>query len=439
MTQKPNTNSYRVFYADLWGIRKEKKAWLGSHNITNTKWQELDIDGFNKAFRATRWGAERFQDDLSFFVPKGDIGAMQEYGEGWGLHEIFGEYNSGIQTKRDALTIHFIKKNAEQAIEDLCKLPKEELRIKYSIPEDGRDWTIMSAKESLAGNHDFENIAYRPFDMRWTCYTHKPKGFIAYPRFDTMKHFLKKNIGLSFIRNDYGATSYSYALVHSEITDLHLVGGQTYTAPLYLYIEKDKSKLNNCEKLAFMKDETSIITREKEANFSKEFQAFMASRYQKEYTPEEILGYIYAMLYNPVYRTKYLEFLKIDFPRIPFTADEKKFRQLSKLGQELVDAHLMKKVPDTKMGMPIGQTLKVEKVWYSRENKQLHINPGTYFNKVPEAVWDFEIGGYQVLDKFLSARKERDLSLADLTAVTNIIRVLDFTVGQMAKIANIED
>ncbi len=147
-----------------------------------------------------------------------------------------------------------------------------------------------------------------------------------------MKHFLKKNIGLSFIRNDYGATSYSYALVHSEITDLHLVGGQTYTAPLYLYIEKDKSKLNNCEKLAFMKDETSIITREKEPNFSKEFQAFLASRYQKEYTPEEVLGYIYAMLYNPVYRTKYLEFLKIDFPRIPFTEDEKKFRQLSKLG-----------------------------------------------------------------------------------------------------------
>ena len=122
----------------------------------------------------------------------------------------------------------------------------------------------------------------------------------------------------------------------------------------------------------------------------------------------EILGYIYAVLHSPTYRRNFADFLKIDFPRIPFVDDRQIFEELSRLGWQLVQAHLLKEIPaEPKVEVTKGSDL-VEKPTYNAQEQRLHINPQQYFSPVPEDVWHFHIGGYQVLDKYLKSRKGQE-------------------------------
>ncbi len=153
---------------------------------------------------------------------------------------------------------------------------------------------------------------------------------------------------------------------------------------------------------------------------------------------EELAGYIYSILHSHTYRKKYSEFLRIDFPRIPFTDDEGIFKQLAILGNELIDAHLLKKEA---FGNSHGDFLGkgnniVEKSNFVNENKigKLYINKTQYFNNVPQDVYDFYIGGYRVLDKYLKDRKGKELITDEVENVEQTIRALAFTIEQMKKI-----
>ena len=153
-------------------------------------------------------------------------------------------------------------------------------------------------------------------------------------------------------------------------------------------------------------------------------------------TPEAVFAYIYAVLHSPAYRTKYLEFLKIDFPRIPFDVDLASFNRLAIIGQELIDAHLMRKIPTSKIGEPESdgaENFIVEKVAYNQENQRLYFNKSCYFSNVSLKVWEFKIGGYQVLDKYLKSRKDLSIS-EDLNHIQNIIKILEFTVDKVREI-----
>ncbi|MCE2687043.1 MAG: hypothetical protein LW595_00615 [Rickettsiales bacterium] len=156
-------------------------------------------------------------------------------------------------------------------------------------------------------------------------------------------------------------------------------------------------------------------------------------------TPETVFAYIYAVLHSPAYRTKYLEFLKIDFPRIPFDVDLASFNRLAIIGQELIDTHLMRRIPTSKIGEPEfegEENFIVEKVAYNQENQRLYFNKSCYFNNVSLKVWEFKIGGYQVLDKYLKSRKDLSI-LEDLNHIQNIIKVLEFTIIKMNEIEHI--
>lgn len=174
--------------------------------------------------------------------------------------------------------------------------------------------------------------------------------------------------------------------------------------------------------------------KERIENFSQQFRAFINANYQHLYSPEEILGYIYAVIHSPAYRQKYLDFLKTDFPRIPFVDDRTAFEMLSQLGWELLQAHLLKSIPDTlKVDVTAGD-FKIENPRYDPQCERLHINRQQYFRPVPADVWSFHIGGYQVLDKYLKSRKGRTLSLDEIENVQNIVNVLRFTIAQMERI-----
>lgn len=143
-----------------------------------------------------------------------------------------------------------------------------------------------------------------------------------------------------------------------------------------------------------------------------EFVNFIVSRFG-DVSPEQVLGFIYASMRSPSYRTKYLELLKIDFPSINFDVQPNEFERLSQIGTQLIDARLMRKIPNTKIGEPEAdgeQNFVVEKVRYDDAMQRLYFNKTCYFAGVWPAVWNYKIGGYQVLDKYLKSRKDLDIT-----------------------------
>ncbi len=173
----------------------------------------------------------------------------------------------------------------------------------------------------------------------------------------------------------------------------------------------------------------------RQENLSRDFRAFIDGRYEHHYTSEEILGYIYSVLHAPTYRTKYADFLRIDFPRIPFPELADDFETLSGLGWALVQAHLLRELPRLRLAAYHGKgDHAVEAVRYAPEDQAVSINKTQFFRPVPTNVWEFHIGGYQVLDKYLKSRKGRKLSLDEIDHVSAIADSLAFTIEQMARI-----
>jgi predicted helicase len=170
-------------------------------------------------------------------------------------------------------------------------------------------------------------------------------------------------------------------------------------------------------------------------NLSPDFRGFLDTRYDHHYAPEEIFGYIYAVLHAPTYRTRYADFLRTDFPRIPFPETCDHFESLAGLGWRLVQVHLMHETPKAGLAVYRGRGKhEVETVAYASADQSLHINATQFFAPVPEEVWNFHIGGYQVIDKYLKSRRGRVLSLDEIDQVTRIAHALAFTLDQMKAI-----
>lgn len=189
-------------------------------------------------------------------------------------------------------------------------------------------------------------------------------------------------------------------------------GGNTgagYIFPLYLY-PTQRAK-NTLQKQGF--DITSFET--KIENFTPSFREFIDSKYKEHFSPETILGYLYALLFHKGYREKYIDFLKVDFPKIPFVESKELFLQFSALGNSLITLHLLKEQDLPPIGEPLykdtaNKDLKISAITYAKDTKELFINKSLYFEKVEFSVWEYKIGGYQVLDKYLKSHKDEEIN-----------------------------
>ena len=157
---------------------------------------------------------------------------------------------------------------------------------------------------------------------------------------------------------------------------------------------------------------------------------------KETFGPEDIFNYAYAVFHSPTYRTRYAEFLKIDFPRLPLTSDKELFKALAEKGAELVSLHLMESPALNNLitKYPVSGSNAVEKVSYDENNQRVYINKTQYFEGVPPEVWNFHIGGYQVCQKWLKDRKGRTLTYDELTHYQKIIVALKETIRLMAEI-----
>jgi predicted helicase len=264
----------------------------------------------------------------------------------------------------------------------------------------------------LETNPPIKAVNYRVFDERFTFYSKQTKGFLSYPRYNLMQHFLLgSNIGLVFTRI-VTSKSFKHAFVTDKITERCFISNRgseaNYIAPLYRYEEemgeKGKKSISKVENLAT------------------DFRQFINETYGENISAEQIFGYIYAVLYSPAYREQYNELLRIDFPRVPFDKSLQEFEDLAKLGWELAQMHLLQKIPNLEIADFAGENCKVMKVFW--QNERLYINPSSYFSGVSKAVFDYEIGAYRVLQKYLKDRNEEVLSLDDIEHLQNVIKVL---------------
>ncbi len=425
LSRSKKENNCKVYYFDKFGKRNQKYEFLLANDIYSVEWKLIDYNDFNEEFNKTRWSEKRFEDNLSFFTQMNDVALIKDYGSFWGITEIFNQYSSGIKTHRDHFVVDF---SNEEVIENFRRFQNTELTDMLEILKlkSTRDWDLNIAKEKT-NNIDIDEFikcySYRPFDNRFLNY-HLDLIEGGTNRYNIMQHFIKgENVGLCFIRNDYGAESFNYFSITDKLVDIHTIGGQSYIAPLYIYNETDDDDL--------FPGETHL---NKQVNFTNEFVKFINEKYSFKPTPEKIMGYIYAVLHSSTYRDKYLELLKIDFPRVPFTDDEEKFRILSELGSELIEHHLLKKTyPDNQIKL-IGKAdqVIVETINYIEE--KIQINPNLYFYPVKPEVWNFYIGGYKVLEKWLKSRKGRELSYQEIEHFIKVCNVIESTIELMREI-----
>ncbi len=385
-----------VYHADVWGGRGEKYEFLDGSDIATVKWSKLDL-----------------VEECLFFVPKNFVHCEEYKKEGFGLTELFLNYNSGIQTKRDRTTIRFSAREMEEVVADFRNLPENQIRDKYSLPEDGRDWKIRSAQDDLRENdYSIEKTLYRPFDTRYTVYTGNAKGFVAYPRAKTNGSIVnRKNLQVLFPRNIPEKREFSDVFVSDRIADLHAVSSQTYCAPLYLYAEDGRKESNLNGKIV---DSLESVA--------------------GPVAPELVFDYVYAVLYSSNYREKYEELLKIDFPRVPYPKGRKQFHRLASLGGELREIHLLEspKVGQFITTYPVSGSDRVEKVLY--REKKVFINSRQYFGNVSEKVRKFRVGNYLPAERWLKHRKGRELTSAEIEHYQKIIAAIHETIRIMGKI-----
>lgn len=379
-----------VYHCDLYGMRKFKYNYLLEHSFATTDFNRIEPTA-----------------PFYFFIRRNTINE-ESYNEGFSLKSLFIVNASGITTHHDAILIDSSKRALLNKVAEYYKI----------VPD-----------SSLV-----EQIGYRPFDDRFVYYD---VSKVERPREKVMKHFmLGDNIGLMSCRQT--VTDWSHIGVTTKMIECTRVSNKTrektYTFPLYTYYDECGSTTRHpnldmeivgkiAEKIGLQFEE------EKSGNI-------------EAFCPMDLLDYIYGILHSPSYREQFKEFLKVDFPCIPYPTDANEFRRVAEIGGELRRVHLMEAslplVTEFNIkGAPIVEAIKVTdgnddslcKVW---------INDEQYFDNVPRVAWEFYIGGYQPAQKWLKDRKGMTLDFEHIMHYQYIVSALCKTHELMNKIDNIE-
>jgi predicted helicase len=318
------------------------------------------------------------------------------------INEIFPINSVGVVTSRDEFVIAYDKNALVNNMLQFTNLsqPDEIIAQAFNL-RDKPNWNIKEARKEISKISDLntciKEITYRPFDKRYIFYH---PALIERMREDVMRHMLEENVGLITVRQ-VAEGVFNHCFITENIVESRITlsnKGIGYLFPLYLYRNKEKQDL-------FTQFQT-----EKEPNISLALLNKMESTYKHQFTPEDLLYYIYGIFFGKQYRETYAEFLKVDFPRVPFTSNYELFKKLAALGQRLVELHLLKSPemehPSVKY-QGQGDDQVIIKPRYAADEKRIYINPTHYFEGVEPEVWHYQIGGYQVLDKYLKDRKGR--------------------------------
>ncbi len=400
---KQDKKRAQVFHFSLQGKREEKYDFLNENTISSIEWTALEPNQPN------------------FFLVKKDFDESGMYEKGFKIDELFVVFGMGITTSNDKELIAFNKAELSQRFPNEIKLKK---------------------------------VNYRLFDIRYINYDTK---LIERARGKLMVNFIDLDnfglVSLKGIRNDFLSKFCITKLIIDKSYVSTLDNG--YVFPLYLYSKTngqqtigktaERTPNLNAEIVKKIADKLGLtFTNEKDISTSSVSDSVSSAIEPVEMAPIDILDYIYAVLHSPTYREKYKEFLKIDFPRVPYPKDKETFWQLVKLGGEIRQIHLLESPTVEKYitQYPIdGDNVVIKPRFISNSlnyRGKVYINETQYFANVPEIAWNFYIGGYQPAQKWLKDRKERKLEFDDILHYQKIIVALSETDRIMKEIDNIE-
>ena len=358
-SKRQNNMIADVYHADLWGLRDFKYNYLLSHDIYNIEFQKVQIDGPEYNFKPT------------------DVSLKKEYAKGFGIDELFDVYSVGIVTAKDKVLIN---SDAETLLHNASEYYQIEADPQKVYP-----------------------IYYRPLDKQYVYYDPK---LIERSRENVMKMFYQDNLGLITARSNKGDDC-SQFLVTDMMSEAKCGERTTQSAlfPLYTYSEACGTLLRqpNLNKEILTEIETSVGMK----------MTTKRTRDDTQFTPEELLSYIYAVMYTESYRKKYKEFINAAFPRVPYPQDKAMFKRLIAYGEKLMKLHLMHDLPEDKHSDNDLLGKKLEKVTY--KNNSVFINKTDCFIEVEERVWKYVMCGYQPLQKWLKDRKGITFTKSDIT------------------------
>ncbi len=422
----------KVHHYDLYGRRDNKYNFLRDSNLDNIDFNELPNVAPN------------------YFMVQKDFAAQAEYDKNFDISKIFIINSVGIATHRDSLVVSDSKHDLENTIESFFNWDKSIIMKELPVNE-SKTWKVDDVKKKAVGfkKENIRKLLYRPLDLQYVYYD---ENFVDRSRRSVMKNFDYSNTGLIIGRQGQavGSMPWNLAFVTDYISDLNVYyrgGGVNF--PLYLYPEEDaQTELLDAK-------ETLIDTPKRVPNLDPNIVADIATAIGLTFTTEksedggtfapiDILDYIYAVLHSPTYRETYKEFLKIDFPRVPYPSDADTFWQLVALGGELRQIHLLEsaQLSEQRKALGLGYlqqgdnsvTRKMTKTSIGFEPDvadssigKVWINDTQYFDKVPLIAWEFYIGGYQPAQKWLKDRRDRTLDHNDVGHYMNIIAALSLT------------
>lgn len=392
-----------VYHASLWGARQSKYDSLSRAELSSVPWTLLSPD-------PKYW----------MFYPINQK-LLKAYDTGFELPSFMPVNSVGIVTANDSLTIDMDPGELSQRIHSFSVMEEGEALQKYGRRKNGRiseaeDWKVSWAQRDIAlhlpGAQPVQ-ICYRPFDARWTYYTGTSRGFHCRPRAEVMRHLVgRENLALCVpgqTKDGLGGIAVQTIAGHKSFSAYDI----TSLFPLYLYpTEQDLDQIR-CINL--------------DPKLWKKLRALAKDAAHGE--PDEVatFDYIYGVLHCPAYRETYAEFLKIDFPRIPWPASPAEFWDIAAKGGELRRLHLMQ--PAAIGSTPYLYTGEGDDVVEAPrlDGDRIWINATQGFDAVPPAAWDFWIGGYQPAQKWLKDRKGRVLSFEDLQHYQCILKILSET------------
>ena len=426
-----------IFHADLWGTRELKYKTLTQKSVNTLAYSCINPNS-----------------PFYFFVPRSEIN-RDEYEVGWKINDIMETNVTGIVTARDEFVIDIERKDLLARIEEFrnLKIKDGKIRKKYfqgkgspKYPDgDSRGWKMSRARIKVHDDKKWKErvvpILYRPFDVRFIYYT---DWMVDWPRPEVMRHMIeKKNIGLIIVRQ-VAEGVFNHVFVTRHIVESRITvsnKGIGFILPFYLCAEKGTDLFqmlnNNGQSCNLSKSILEFISNKLHLRFIPEGLGDLDTTFG----PEDVINYVYSIFHSPSYRIRYAEFLKTDFPRLSLTTSLDLFRALAKLGGELVALHLMESPKlDKYLTKFVGDTKdEIEKVEYSEKTVWIDKDKTTGFKGVPENVWNFHIGGYQVCEKWLKDRKGRKLSKDDIEHYQKIVVALNETIKIMAKIDKVID
>jgi len=397
----------KVTTSDLWGLTCEKFEILTSHYISR-----LDL--------------QIFQPRLNLLIFKNSDEALAEdYEKGWSVIDIFPVNSVGIATHRDKFSIALNKEEIEDRFRDFLNSnnTNEEIRKKYFGEDkegakfragDNRDWKMDIARQVMMSDvswiKSIKPILYRPFDKRVVMYH---RSAIDFGRWEVMDNLLEvENLALISARSNK-STVMDHFLVSNSPSEVKCGESTTGSAVFPLYLSKLEGlgfdEIHKDDEGRYLNINPDFISDFESKTYLK-LDMNKSGRSKKIFSPIELMSYIYAVFYSPIYRAKYIDHLRVDFPRVPYPKDIPYFFTMVNFGSELIKLHKLDFTPneytDLEYDLSHLKGESIEFVKYKKKNSvvSIRLSSDSSINDVPIEIIEFKIGGHKVLDKFLKAR-----------------------------------